>query len=47
MVAARATMTKLINEYKSAMAGLPNQPALDDNLVKELELKFKCDPLVA
>ena len=29
------------------MAGLPNQPALNENLVKELELKFKCDPLVA
>ena len=37
----------MIEEFKQTVAGLPNQPPLDEKLAKEIELKFKCDKVVA
>ena len=46
-ITARNTMLQMLEEYKETVKGLPNQPTVDETLIKELEIKFKCDRTVA
>ena len=46
-ISARNTVLKMLEKYKETVKGLPDQPPYDETLVKELELKFKCDRTVA
>lgn len=46
-ITARNAIQKMLEEYLEAVKGLPNQPPVDEALIKELELKFNCDWSVA
>ena len=47
VVSARESVCAMIREYKAIVSGLPNQLPDNVRMINELELKFKCDPLVA
>lgn len=37
----------MIAENMESVAGLPNQVPINNVMIIEMELKFRCDPLVA
>ena len=47
VITAREAVRAMIVEYKEIVSGLTNLPKENDQLIHELEVKFKCDPLVA
>ena len=37
----------MLDEFKKQMSGLPDQPEVDHVMIRLLQVKFKCDPVVA
>jgi len=47
VIPAREAVRKMIQEFEESVAGVPNQRMSNGIMLKELQVKFRCDPLVA